>query len=53
MSKPIDHTEAVRQIVVQLTEGDWDDVLRIYRAAVDPKAKLAKQSDGSFLIQLP
>jgi hypothetical protein len=45
-------TEAIRQIVERANEGDWDDILRIYRAAMNPDAELQEQDDGSFMIAI-
>ena len=44
-------TEVERRIIAQLQDSDWDDLLRIYRAACDPDAELVEQTDGSFLLK--
>jgi hypothetical protein len=44
-------SDAVCSLVLdRLKDGDWDDVLRIFRAAVDPDAQLIER-DGDFCIQ--
>jgi len=46
-------SEIEQQIIASLEEADWDDLLRIYRAAIDPNAELVDNNEEGYSIGIP
>lgn len=47
----VESREVLREVRKKIEKADWQVLLRIYRAAVDPDAELEEQMDSSYLIR--
>jgi hypothetical protein len=50
-TETITDTEASRQIIEALEDGDWDLIARTYQAAINPDAKLVETTTGEIKLK--